>query len=121
MDDRINNLKKWLGRSVHVIIDRPIGHQHKNMIYPLNYGYIPGIPGGDGEDQDAYILGVDQPITEFHGQVIGIVHRRNDCEDKLVVAPAGYRYHRDQIAEAVHFQEQFFDTRILSCLIHEGI
>ena len=108
-------LKDYMGKLVHVVIDRPIGYQHGDIVYPINYGYIPGVIAGDGEEQDAYILGVSEPITEFNGQVVAAICRKNDCEDKLVVAPVESVYHQGQIAEAVHFQEQYFDTRIISC------
>ncbi len=104
-----------MGKCVHVVVDRPIGYRHGDIVYPVNYGYIPGLIAEDGEEQDAYILGIDTPITEFDGQVIGAVRRKNDCEDKLVVAPAGARYHQGQIAQAVAFQEQYFDSRIQAC------
>ena len=108
-------IKAYMGKLVHVVIDRPIGYQHGDIVYPINYGYIPGINAGDGEDQDAYILGVNEPIAEFDGQVVAAICRKNDCEDKLVVAPVGSVYHQGQIADVVHFQEQYFDTRIISC------
>ncbi|MEI6284864.1 MAG: hypothetical protein WCP79_00050 [Bacillota bacterium] len=35
---------------VEIIIDRPVGYvDNFNNIYPVNYGYVPGIIGGDGE------------------------------------------------------------------------
>lgn len=108
------DLNTLLGTSVHVVVDRPIGYCHKGMIYPVNYGYIPGTTAGDGEEQDVYILGVDQPVTEFDGTLIGIIRRHNDNEDKLVAAPQGMRFHQAQIAQAVHFQEQYFDYTIES-------
>jgi len=108
-------IKDYMGKLVHIVVDRSIGYQHGDIVYPINYGFIPGIIAGDGEEQDAYILGVNKPLTEFDGQVIAAIRRRNDYEDKLVVAPAGSVYHQGQIAEAVHFQEQYFDTRIISC------
>ena len=119
MQQRMNQINSLLGKSVHVVIDRPIGHQHKGLVYPINYGYIPGMMGGDGEEQDAYILGVNTPLTAFDGQVIGAVIRKNDVEDKLIIAPEGTLFHQGQIAEAVHFQEQHFDTHILS-LFHKS-
>ena len=112
MEHREQVIAEYLGRLVHIVVDRPIGYQHGDIVYPVNYGYIPGLLAGDGEEQDAYILGVDMPMSEFDGQVIGAVRRRNDCEDKLVVAPAGTRYHQGQIAQAVHFQEQYFTSHI---------
>ena len=107
-------IKDYIGKHVLVVVDRPIGYQHGDITYPINYGYIPGIIAGDGEEQDAYILGVNEPIAEFDGQVVAAIRRKNDCEDKLVVAPVESVYHQGQIAEAVHFQEQYFDIRIIS-------
>ena len=104
-----------MGKFVHVVVDRPAGYLHADIRYPINYGYIPGLIAGDGEEQDAYILGITEPMAEFDGQVVAAICRKDDCEDKLVVAPPGSVYHQGQIAEAVHFQEQYFDTRILSC------
>ena len=105
-------IRQSLGKSVHVVIDRPIGHLHGGLVYPVNYGYIPGLIAGDGEEQDAYILGVAQPLSEFDGRVVGAIRRRNDREDKLIVAPEGMVFHQGQIAEAVHFQEQYFDYTV---------
>lgn len=101
-----------MGKTVHVVVDRPIGYCHGDITYPINYGYIPGVMAEDGEEQDAYILGVDEPLEAFDGQVIGAIRRKNDCEDKLVVAPEGMVFHQGEIGEAVHFQEQYFITTI---------
>lgn len=116
MEDRDQRIQEMLGKSVHVVVDRPIGYDHDGLIYPVNYGCIPGLMAGDGEEQDVYILGVDVPLEEFDGVVVGAVRRRNDVEDKLVAAPEGMVFHQAQIAEAVHFQERFFDTTIDSLL-----
>ena len=54
-----------IGNIVRVIVDRPLGSRHpkhKDIIYTVNYGYIPGVIAPDGEEQDAYILGVNEPI-----------------------------------------------------------
>lgn len=114
MDTRDEIIYKLLGQRVHVEVDRPMGYLHGDIPYTLNYGYIPGMMGGDGEEQDAYILGIDQPLTSFDGQVVAAIRRKNDCEDKLIVAPEGMLFHQGQIAQAVHFQEQYFDGYIIS-------
>ena len=106
--------KALLGRMVHVEIDRPVGYLHGDIVYPINYGYIPGVMAGDGEEQDAYILGVSEAVSFFDGRVIAVIRRLNDCEDKLVVAPEGLLFSRDEIRRAVHFQEQFFDTQVVT-------
>lgn len=114
MDARMQFLIDLLGQAVHVVVDRPIGYCHKGTVYPVNYGYIPCLMGGDGEEQDAYILGIHTPLSSFDGQVVGAIRRKNDVEDKLIVAPEGMVLHQGQIAEAVHFVEQYFDSCILS-------
>ena len=105
-----------LGNIVKVIIDRPLGShhpKHTDIIYPVNYGYIPGVIAPDGEEQDAYVLGVNEPITQFVGKVIAVIHRLNDIEDKWVVAPENKMFSKDEIADLVAFQEKFFDIEIL--------
>ena len=105
-----------LGQTVTVLIDRPLGTyhpKHKDMYYPVNYGYIPGIIAGDGEEQDAYVLGVEEPLQEFTGVVIAIIHRYDDVEEKWVVAPEGVKFSKEEIAEQVKFQEQYFRSEII--------
>ena len=115
MESRKKAITEYIGKPVHVVVDRPIGYRHGDIIYPINYGYIPGVTAGDGEAQDVYILGVSEPIAEFDGQVVAAICRKDDREDKLVASPAGKVYHQGEIAEAVHFQEQYFDSKIISC------
>lgn len=100
---------------INVIVDRPLGTKHPDyeMIYPVNYGYVEGVFAGDGEEQDAYILGVNEPVEKFCGNLIAIVHRLNDNEDKWVVAPDGMNFTPDEINNILYFQEQYFESEIL--------
>ena len=105
-----------IGEVVTVTVDRPLGSyhpKHPDMYYPVNYGYIEGIMAPDGEEQDAYILGVDIPVKILTGKVIAIIHRNDDVEDKWVVAPEGVTFSRQEIAELTHFQEQYFDSEVI--------
>ena len=105
-----------IGDTVTVIVDRELGTyhpKHRDIYYPINYGYIEGIIAPDGEEQDAYILGVAEPVQQFTGEVIAIIHRRNDIEDKWVVAPKGMRFTVDEIKNQVYFQEKYFDFEII--------
>ena len=113
MEHRTEFLRRMLGKYLHIQVDRPIGWNHHGLIYPVNYGYIPGMMAGDGEEQDVYILGVSHPLTEFEGIIIGGILRRDDCEDKLIAAPAGMMFTREQMEEAVRFQERFFDSSVV--------
>jgi len=104
-----------LGKIVKVLVDRPLGSYHpthKNIYYSVNYGYVPEIIAGDGEEQDAYVLGIDVPLIEFTGRVLAIIHRKNDNEDKYIVVPENFIISKEEILEAVHFQEQYFDIEI---------
>lgn len=116
MERRNRIISRLMGMRVTVIVDRPLGYRHGDIVYPVNYGYIPRILAGDGESQDAYVLGITEPLSSFTGRVIGAVRRKNDREDKLIVAPEGLLLHQGQIAEAVHFQERYFDTTVDSLL-----
>ena len=104
-----------IGNIVKVTVDRPLGSyhpKHKDIYYPINYGYIDGIIAPDGEEQDAYILGVAEPVEEFVGKVIAIIHRYDDVEEKWVVAPENVFLTKDEIMEQVRFQEQYFKSEI---------
>ena len=104
-----------LGKVVKVVVDRPLGTYHpkyKDLFYSVNYGYVEGIIAADGEEQDAYILGVNEPIKEFTGKVIAVIHRFDDVEEKLVVAPTDASLTKEEIMKQVYFQERFFKTEI---------
>ncbi len=104
-----------LGNIVKVIVDRPLGSyhpKHKDIFYPINYGYIEGIIAPDGEEQDAYILGVDVPVKEFEGKIIAIIHRYDDVEEKWVVAPENISFTKEEIMEQVRFQEKYFKSEV---------
>ena len=104
-----------IGSTVRVIVERPLGTfhpKHKDICYSVNYGYIPDVLAPDGEEQDAYILGVNKPVKEFIGRVIAIIHRFDDVEDKWVVAPEGASFTKDEIMKQVAFQEQYFHSEI---------
>lgn len=109
------NNKDYIGKIVNVEIDRPFGSKHPkhNFIYPVNYGYVPETISGDGEELDVYLLGVFEPVDEYKGKCIAIIHRTNDNDDKLIVVPEGREYTDDQIEALVEFQEQYFEHIII--------
>lgn len=108
-----------LGKTVKVIIDRPMGTyhpKHKDLYYPINYGYIEDIIAPDGEEQDAYVIGVDVPVRKFTGRIIAIIKRFDDVEEKWVVAPEDMTFTKEEIMKQVEFQEKYFKTEIYMCL-----
>lgn len=99
-----------------VIVDRPMGSVHPqygDMTYPVNYGYVEGVPAPDGEEQDAYILGVDHPVSRFCGKWIAVVHRADDVEDKWVVCPFDKTFTKEEIAAQIRFIERYFDSEVV--------
>lgn len=105
-----------IGDIVKVIVDRPLGSTHpqyKETYYPINYGFVEGIMATDGEEQDAYILGVDVPVKEFVGKIIAIIHRDDDIEEKWVVVPLNKSYTKEEIKKQVEFQEKYFKSGII--------
>ena len=106
---------RFLYKTVTANIDRPLDSKHPKwgFTYPLNYGFVPNTKSGDGEEIDAYILGVNDPLKEFTGECIAIVHRLDDDDDKLVLAPEEVDFTDDQIRAATSFQEKFFKSVIV--------
>lgn len=117
-----SNISSMLGTIVTIQVDRPLGSvhpKHPNIIYPVNYGYIPGTKSGDGEELDVYLLGVNEPVEEYTCRIIGIVYRKNDVEDKLIAAPVGLEFHQAELEAAVAFQEKYYETKI-DALYHKS-
>ena len=105
-----------LGRAVHCVMDRPLGSRHPRhpeMLYPINYGAVPGVMAGDGAEQDVYVLGPTVPLTTFDGVVIAVIHRFDDVEDKWVVAEKPGEFTPEQILAAVEFQEQYYKSELI--------
>lgn len=115
-EERKAQVKSYLGKRVVIGIDRPIGYVHRKekyaLTYPINYGYIPDVLGGDGEELDVYLLGVNEPVEEYECEIIAIAHRHNDVEDKLVGVPVGMRLTKEEIEIGIQFQEQYYDTEV---------
>lgn len=110
-----NMNKKYLGKLVNVKMDRPLGtiHPKYGFVYEVNYGFIPNTVSGDGEELDAYVLGEHKPLDTFEGEVVAIIHRTNDDDDKLVVMKSGRNYTDEQIRALTEFQEQWFESVII--------
>ena len=105
----------FIGKIVEVEMDRPLGTRHPkhNFIYTVNYGYVPGTVSGDGEELDAYVLGVFEPLNNYIGKCIAVIHRINDDDDKLVVVPEGKNYTDEEVRVLTEFQERFFESEII--------
>lgn len=111
MEDSI----KYLNKTITVKIDRPLGSKRPDwdLIYEVNYGYVPNTISGDGEELDCYVLGVDKPLDNFTGKCIAIIHRINDNDDKLIIVPEGMNFTDEEIRDLTNFQEKYFKSIII--------
>lgn len=115
-DDIKNYAAEFLGKVVKIKIDRPIGSKHPKheFIYEVNYGFVPETKAPDGEEIDAYVLGVNELVDEFTGKCIAVMHRKDDDDDKLVIVPEDAEEMSDEeILKAVNFQEKWFDSVVI--------
>ncbi len=106
----------FIGKRVHIEIDRPLGSvhpEHSDIWFCFNYGYVPGVFGGDGDELDAYLLGVFTPVTAYDGICIAVIRRSNEDDDKLVVVPEGVEHTDEQILALTEFIERFHDSYLV--------
>lgn len=69
-----------------IVIDRPRGTTHprySEVVYPLDYGYLIGVSGGDGNEIDVW-RGSRIP-SELVGVVCTVDTLKSDAEVKLLV------------------------------------
>lgn len=107
---------EYLNKILEAKIDRPIGSSHPKYpdhIYLVNYGYIPNTVSGDGKELDCYVLGEYKPLSEFKGKCIAIIHRLNDDDDKLILAPENRNFTNAEIRLLTDFQERFYKSEII--------
>lgn len=107
--------KNFIGKEVNIVIDRALGTKHPKhgFVYTVNYDYVPNVISGDGEELDAYLLGVFNPVENYKGKCIAVIHRTNDDDDKIIVVPDGVNYTDEQIKALTEFQESFFESVII--------
>lgn len=106
---------KYLDKTLEVKIDRPFGSKHPKhgFIYPVNYGYVPNTVSDDGEELDCYVLGIFEPLENFKGKCIAIIHRLDDNDDKLIIVPENKAFSNNEIRVLTEFQERFFESEII--------
>jgi inorganic pyrophosphatase len=111
-----DDIFSYLNSVVKVNVDRPLGSRHPkyDFLYTVNYGHLPGTKAPDGDELDVYVLGVDEPVSEFTGRCVAVIHRTDDNDDKLIVIPEDYGEMSDEkIKELTDFQEHFYNSVIM--------
>ena len=59
------------------------------------------------------MFGVTEPVKEFSGKCIAIIHRLNDDDDKLILVQDGVEFNDEEIRRETDFQEHFFKSIIV--------
>lgn len=115
MGKKVAVARDYIGKEIKIKIDRMLGTKHPKhgFVYMINYGYVPDTISGDGEELDAYLLGVFDPVKEYTGKVIAVIHRTDDNDDKLIVVGNDKDYSDDAIRALTEFQEQYFNSVII--------
>jgi inorganic pyrophosphatase len=81
-------------RSAELVIDRPRGSPHPrypSMIYPLDYGYLEGTSGGDGNEIDVWLGSIAKGQLDAVVCTVDVLKR--DVEIKLLVGCMGEEKH----------------------------
>lgn len=110
------NAKNFLGKSLEITIDRPLGSKHPKhgFTYEVNYGYVPNTKSPDGEELDAYYLGETKPLKKAKGICVAVVHRIDDDDHKLiVVSPISKNINDEEIEKLIEFQEKWFSHKLI--------
>ena len=68
----------------------------------------------DGEEQDVYIASekVREPLECFEGELISVIHRQDNVEDKWVLTLSSEIVTLEGIKEKTYFLEPYFDYTI---------
>jgi len=85
--------------SSKVVIDRPRGSRHPEIteaIYPVDYGYLAGTTGGDGDGIDVWVGSIRPAVVT--GVVCTVDSRKRDAEVKILLGCT-----RDEEAEILAF------------------
>ncbi len=106
--------KEYLGKKVHVTVEKSYGSLHP--MYPDTYvtantGYVDEL-ADRGLFIDAYIVGEEEALDTYEGYVIAMVYRLDSHQKKFVVSKST-TYQKENVIDAIAFEEQYFDTRII--------
>ena len=107
--------KQYLGKTVQVVIDRPIDSLHPKFKfrYEINYGYILNTKAEDNEEIDVYVLDEVVPLKTAKVKIIAIIQRQDDIESKLVGITKNQNYTDAEILNKVNFVEKYFKSKLI--------
>lgn len=102
MDEKFWNGLDALVRSRSIVIDRPKGSVHPKFraaIYPVDYGYLEGTSGGDGEGIDVWRGSATENLID--SVVCTLDNQKRDAEIKILLGCTA-----DEKRSILHFLNQ---------------
>ncbi|QQE10428.1 inorganic pyrophosphatase [Planctomycetota bacterium] len=107
--------KKFIGRRVKVLVDRPLGSTDPTFgyTYPVNCGHVLEESDCSSSNLDVYVLGLCDPINAFEGDCIAVIHSEDATQNKLVIVPAGAMLSDEAIIEGVQFKERHNQPQVV--------
>ena len=84
--DRFWAATRELVSTSEIVIDRPKGSRHPRIteaIYPVDYGYLAGTTGGDGDGIDVWVGSIRPAVVT--GVVCTVDSRKRDAEVKILL------------------------------------
>jgi inorganic pyrophosphatase len=96
-------------KSSEIVIDRPKGTPHPkypDLIFPLDYGYLKGTTGGDGDGIDVWVGSAAHRELTAIGCTVDM--KKRDAEIKLIIGCTD-----KEIANI----DKFHNGRYMSCII----
>lgn len=92
-----------LGKYVRVKVVMPYGSTDSTgYTYPLNYGKV-----YSQENQEAFIMGIHHPVSNFDGRVIAIMSSKKEQKSIWIVAPKSTRFIINDIKEYIDLEKDF--------------
>lgn len=107
-----------MGKKVTVKVTgtyRVIGEDKRR--HTVNCGMI--CSENNSPERKAFVVGVEQPLSEYTGEIIAVIKNRETRKDSWVVAPGGYILYEPALS---HMLNQFIDSQVSSfiCLYEKS-
>ncbi len=93
-----------LGKLIRVCVTEPVGTPLEGGgQYTLNHGKPIGKLNISTPVSGVVILGIDNPVKNFDGRVVGILRFKDNGEEKLIASPKSKKYINWEIERAISF------------------
>ena len=117
------SLESYLGKFIKVKIDRPLASRHPEhgFVYCLNYGFIPDIVSGDGEEIDVYVVGEFEAVEAYEGYVVAVIKRKMTWKTSWLSVRKKENTAKSRLQHWWNFRSVFLKRKSKCCRIKNKI